>query len=136
LKEENKTGRFAGYIDGAKEGLRKVLCGPPEIHMEILCGSVLSLTAMSAAGARSMRNSRSVDIIVGGHGGSKRAGRADEMGSDFWQEVSSRYSRENPVPMNPANKQGRVLFEIFLILAAAGALVAAVYVLLPGATLP
>jgi hypothetical protein len=48
------------------------------------------------------------------------------MGGGFWQEVSSRYSRENPVPMNPANKQGRVLFEIFLILAAAGALVAAV----------
>jgi len=91
---------------------------------------------MSVAGARSMRNSRSVDIISGRHGGSNRAGRADELGSGFWQEVSSRYSRENPVPMNPANKQERVLFEIFLILAAAGALVAAVYVLLPGTTLP
>ena len=50
---------------------------------------------------------------------------------DFWPEVSSRYSLENPRPMNPDNAQGRVLTEIFLILAGAAALVVAAALWVP-----
>jgi hypothetical protein len=61
--------------------------------------------------------------------------RNDEI-DDFWPEVSTRYSLEDSTPVNPANTQGRVLLEIGLVLGAVGALVAAVYILLPGATFP
>ena len=57
---------------------------------------------------------------------------AKEPSGDFWPEASSRYSRENLPPMNPANSPQRVLFEVFLILAAAGMVVAAVTLWLPG----
>ena len=86
---------------------------------------------MSVAGARSMRNSRSVDIISGRHGGSNRAGRADEVGSGFWQEVSSRYAQDDPVMTNAKNSQGWVLFGVFLILVVAGLLVVAANIWIP-----
>jgi hypothetical protein len=99
--------------------------------MEILCGSGLSVTTMVAAGFRSMRHNQSVDIISGGHGGSNRASRSDEMGSGFWQEVSSRYAQDDPVMTNAKNSQGWVLFEVFLILVVAGLLVVAANIWIP-----
>ena len=55
------------------------------------------------------------------NGGKLVAGEGD----DFWPEVSTRYSRENPTPENPENAQGRVLLEVAVILAIVGVLAAA-----------
>jgi hypothetical protein len=52
----------------------------------------------------------------------------DAAADDFWPEVSSQYSRKHPVPVKPENSPQRVLFEVFLVLAAAGLAVAAVVI--------
>jgi hypothetical protein len=48
-----------------------------------------------------------------------------------WPEVSTKYSLENPAPVNPENSLRRVLFEITLVLAIAGILALAVGFLIP-----
>lgn len=46
--------------------------------------------------------------------------------TSFWPEVSSRLSSERPHKVDPGNAFSRVLFEIACVLAAGGALVAAI----------
>ena len=54
----------------------------------------------------------------------------------FWPDVSSRYALENPTPMNPDNRAGRVLAEIALLFGAIGALIGLIWVFLPGGISP
>jgi hypothetical protein len=61
--------------------------------------------------------------------------QADATG-DFWPEVSSRYGLENPAPVKSEPAPGRVLFEIFVVLAAVASFVVAVTLLLPGGVSP
>jgi hypothetical protein len=56
----------------------------------------------------------------------------DNLDDDFWPGVSTRYSRENPVPANPDNAAGRVLLEVAMLLSGVGVLIAMVAIFLPG----
>ena len=59
----------------------------------------------------------------------------EEAKDDFWPEVSSEYEPQDPPSIDEENTQGRVLSEVFLILAAAAALVAVVTMFLPNGAL-
>jgi hypothetical protein len=61
----------------------------------------------------------------------KAVAQDNEPPDEFWPDVSMRYSQDNPVPMKPENAQTRVLFEIFLILAAAASFVGLILLLIP-----
>ena len=61
--------------------------------------------------------------------------RLEKQPIEFWPESASR-SQERPVPVNPANAFGRVLFEMSLVLAGAGALAVVVSLLAPGTGIP
>ena len=61
--------------------------------------------------------------------------RGDETG-EFWLEVSRSDSPDEPVAVDPANAPGRVLFEVFLVLAVAALLAVAVTWLVPGLARP
>ncbi len=54
----------------------------------------------------------------------------------FWPDVSSRYALENPSPMNPNNRAGRVITEIALLFSAIGAFIIGVSAFLPGGISP
>jgi hypothetical protein len=56
----------------------------------------------------------------------------DNLDDDIWPEVSTRYSRESPVPIKSENSPGRIWLEIAMAFAAAGALAAVIAILLPG----
>jgi len=60
----------------------------------------------------------------------------DERPMEFWPEVASCFPSERPAPVNPANSFGRVLFEMFLVLAGAGALAVGISLFAPGSGLP
>src|ERR1019366_744308 len=96
----------------AQECLIKVLRGPPEIHMEILCGSGLSLCVMKQGWPLIVSQGLYLDADTRCWNQQHAEPQAEAI-DDFWPEVSSRYSLENPRPMNPDNAQGRVLAEIF-----------------------
>ena len=49
--------------------------------------------------------------------------QVDEEPDDFWPEVSRGRWADQPIPVNPANSQGRVLTEMLVILGGAGLLV-------------
>jgi hypothetical protein len=61
----------------------------------------------------------------------KPARQSHDAADAFWPEVTCQTVPDD-VPVDPANMPGRVLFEILLVLATAGAVVAAVTFLVPG----
>jgi hypothetical protein len=65
-----------------------------------------------------------------------RKERIEERPIEFWPEISSRYSPARPLSVDPANSFGRVLFEVFLVLAGAGAFAAGASLLASGQGLP
>jgi len=103
-----------------------------QIHMEVLCSSGLSLPAMTL---------KLVQMASQGLSGADADTRAWRRNSgtrpsdgndDFWPEVPTRYAREHPIPMKPANAMERVLFKISAVLAVLASLVLAVSLLSPG----
>ena len=100
--------------------------------MEVLCGSGLSLPAMTLKLIQMASQGLSgADADTRAWRRNSRARRSDAS-DDFWPEVSTRYAREHPVPMKPENSAERVLFEISVVLAVVASLVLAVSLLLPG----
>ena len=98
--------------------------------MEILCGFGLSLPPMKGDWLKKMSHYPVLDAET--RCWSREVVEQDNEPIDaYWPEVSTRYSRENPAPIKPENAQERVLSEIFLVLAAAGVLVAVVTIWLP-----
>jgi hypothetical protein len=55
----------------------------------------------------------------------------EQEAENFWPDISSRYSRERPAAMDKANAPGRVLLEVFLVLAGACSAVLAVVLFVP-----
>ena len=94
--------------------------------MEVLCRSDLLLRAMKLTLVHMASQGLSgADADTRGWYGKAQPDAATD---DFWPEVSSQYSRKNPVPLKPENSPQRILFELFLVLAAAGLAVAAVVI--------
>ena len=100
--------------------------------MEVLCGldllhpvMVLKLVRMAAQGLSG------ADADTRGwrrNGGT----RPSDGNDDFWPEVSTRYAREYPIPMQSENSAERIIFKISTVLAVVASLVLAVSLLLPG----
>ena len=61
--------------------------------------------------------------------------RGDDTG-EFWLEVSRSDSSDEPLAADPANAPGRVLLEVFVVLAVTALLAVAVTWLVPGPALP
>ena len=102
-----------------------------KIHMEILCALGLSIAAMEMSIAQSASNVIRLDADA--RAWTRHSDQAPADGDDsFWPEVSSRYALENPMPMNPDNRAGRVLAEIALLFGAIGALIFVIWIFLPG----
>jgi hypothetical protein len=100
--------------------------------MEVLCGTGLSLPAMT------LKLIQMASQGLSGADADTRAWRrnngtrSSDGNDDFWPEVSSRYVREHPIPMKPENSAKRVLFEVSVVLAVVASLALAVSLLLPG----
>ena len=81
--------------------------------------------------------SKVVRLDTGARAGKRHNGKVPaEVDDPFWPEVSSRYALENPTPMNPDNRAGRVVGEIALLFGAIGALIFVIWTFLPGGISP
>jgi|GEM_PF-2434093 len=78
---------------------------------------------------RSQRSAQRTETFVPAVSRTREKQRDAEAMHEFWPEVSCRLGSEQ-LP-NPENSQGRVLTELFAILAAAGAAVLAVNLFVP-----
>ena len=100
--------------------------------MEVLCGTGLSLPAMT------LKLIQMASQGLSGADADTRAWRrnsgtrSSDGNDDFWPEVSTRCARELPIPVKRENSAERVLFEISAVLAVVASLVLAVWLLLPG----
>jgi hypothetical protein len=99
-----------------------------KIRMEFLCGPGLSHAAMTPNAARTTAKIISLDAPAWKQRPWRMPADADDP---FWPDISSRDALENPVPVNPKNRAGRVLSEIVLIFAAIGVLIFLVEAFLP-----
>lgn len=95
--------------------------------MEILFSFTLSLRAMKTIGSRATGLAQDFKAITG-YRFTHRPANTNRPDDDFWPEVSSRHSSENPLLTNPENSPQRVLLEVFLILAGACLAVVAVVI--------
>jgi hypothetical protein len=97
--------------------------------MEFLCALAISVAAMVSG----VHTSNVIQLDAASR---IRRARAREIPRNcdepFWPEISSRYSLENPLPLNPDNSAKRALTEIALLFAVVGMLVLAMWAFLPG----
>jgi hypothetical protein len=97
--------------------------------MEFLCGQGLCSGMMQSRAPVFLQELPPSPVL------SRRRHKAvtqdNEPPDDVWPDVSMRQSQDNSAPMNPENAQGRVLFEIFLVLAAAASFAGLATVLIP-----